>query len=95
MAAENNRPPSLYYRVLGRSLISVLFGNFFENKNNTASLLALILVVTLSWVIIAGQKYEYINVVLNVVFVIIGYYFGAKQGASDSGGDQPDAAEKK
>jgi hypothetical protein len=80
MAESSNVVVSLYTKVLGnRSFIRVLFGNFFENKNNTASILAIILVITLCWVIIAKDKYEYLNGLLNVVFVIIGYYFGAKQ----------------
>ncbi len=77
-----NEPPkkSYYYRILGnRSFIRIIFGTFFENKNNTASVLAIILVVALCWVIITKEKYEFLTPLLNIVFVIIGYYFGAKQ----------------
>lgn len=72
---------SLFSRLLGRSIMSAIFGKFFENKNNTASLLAIILVITLCWVIITKEKYDFLNGILNIVFVIIGYYFGAKQSA--------------
>jgi uncharacterized membrane protein len=71
---------SWYTRILGRSLMSILFGKFFESKNTTASIIAFLLVITLCYVIVFKEKYEYMNGVLNVVFVVIGYYFGAKQG---------------
>jgi len=58
----------------------MLFGTFFEKKANAASLIAILLIATLCYVIVFREKYEYMNGVLNVVFVVIGYYFGAKQG---------------
>ena len=72
---------SCYARIFGRSFMSMVFGKFFESKNNTASIIAIFLVVTLCYVIVFKEKYDYMNGVLNVVFVVIGYYFGAKQGA--------------
>ena len=73
-------PVSWYNRVLGRSLFSVVFGTFFENKNNAAALIGIVLVFTLCYVVVVREKYDYMSAVLNVVFVVIGYYFGAKQG---------------
>jgi hypothetical protein len=72
---------SWFSKLFGRSFMSMIFGRFFENKNNTASLLAIILVITLCWVVITKEKYDFLNGILNIVFVIIGYYFGAKQSA--------------
>ena len=73
------KPRSWFKVVFGSSLIKLIFGRFFENKNNTASILAIILVVTLCFVIVVKEKYDNMTGLLNVVFVIIGYYFGAKQ----------------
>ena len=70
---------SWYARIFGRSLLSILFGKFLESKNASASVIAFLLVATLCYVIVFKEKYEYMNGVLNVVFVVIGYYFGAKQ----------------
>ena len=71
---------SWYSKILGRSFFSILFGNFFENKNNAAGIIGIVLVFTLCYVIVIREKYEYMQGLLNVVFVVIGYYFGAKQG---------------
>ena len=78
---------SWYNRVLGRSLFSVVFGTFFENKNNAAAIIGITLVLTLCYVVMYREKYEYMSAVLNVVFVVIGYYFGAKQGPAGKEGD--------
>lgn len=82
---SNETQKSWYARILGRSFISVIFGNFFEKKNNSASFIAIMLVGTLCFVILMNMNkianFEpVINGVLNVIFVVIGYYFGAKQG---------------
>ena len=71
---------SLYQRVFGsRSILSVLVGHFFSDKNNAATLIALMLVATLCYIVAWKEKYEYANGLLNIVFVVIGYYFGSKR----------------
>ena len=70
---------SWWGRIFGRSVISALVGNFFEKKNNAASIVALILVVTICYVIVVKDKFEYMAMLLNLVFVVVGYYFGTKQ----------------
>lgn len=77
-----NSEKSWYSRILGRSLISIVFGNFFESRNNAAAIIGIVLVLTLCYVIVFREKYEYMNAVLNVVFVVIGYYFGSKHAQS-------------
>ncbi len=64
----------------------MVFGKFFEVKNNTAGIVAISLVLTLCYVVV--KKTESITVldsilegVLNIIFVVVGYYFGAKQTA--------------
>ena len=86
--SENNR--SWYQKILGRSILSIIFGNFFQNKNNAAGLVAIILVGTFCYISVymlhinKGLEPEYVNGILNIIFVVIGYYFGANKG-SDTG----------
>jgi hypothetical protein len=70
---------SWWARIFGRSILSMIFGNFFEKKNNAASIIAIILILTICYVIIVKDKIEYMEFLLNIMFVVIGYYFGAKQ----------------
>jgi hypothetical protein len=77
--AGSNDERSWWSKIFGRSVISMLVGNFFEKKNNAASIIAIFLVITICYVIVVKEKYEYMSFLLNIVFVVIGYYFGAKQ----------------
>lgn len=70
---------SWWGRIFDRSIMSLLFGTFFERKANAASVVAIILVLSICYVIVVKEKFEYMNFLLNIVFVVIGYYFGAKQ----------------
>ena len=70
---------SWWGRIFGRSIMSMLFGTFFEKKANAASIVAIILVLTICYVIAVKEKFEYTSFLLNIIFVVIGYYFGAKQ----------------
>lgn len=81
---------ALYARVLGRSIFSIVFGKFFEIKNNTAGIVATSLVLTLCFVVIykvdaITNLEKILEGVLNIIFVVVGYYFGAKQAAISSG----------
>jgi len=77
MAVPNEK--SWWARTFGRSVISMLVGSFFEKKSNAASIIAIILVLSICYVIVVKEKFEYINFLLNIIFVVIGYYFGSKQ----------------
>jgi uncharacterized membrane protein AbrB (regulator of aidB expression) len=77
--ANTNCEKSWWACIFGRSIISLLLGNFFEKKSNAASIIAIVLVLTICYVIVIKEKFEYMTVLSNVVFVVIGYYFGAKQ----------------
>lgn len=77
--ATSNSEKSWWARTFGRSIISMLFGVFFERKSNAASIIAITLVCSICYVIVIKEKYEYMSFLLNIVFVVIGYYFGAKQ----------------
>jgi glucose uptake protein GlcU len=57
----------------------MLVGDFFADKNNAASVIAILLVATLCYIVAVRQRYEYANGLLNIVFVVIGYYFGSKR----------------
>ena len=63
----------------GRSIASLLLGDYLADKNNAASIIAILLVVTLCYIVAIREKYEYANGLLNIVFVVIGYYFGSKR----------------
>ena len=76
---STNDEKSWWARTFGRSVISMLVGNFFEKKTNAASLIAIFLVLAICYVIVVKEKFEYMSILLNIVFVVIGYYFGAKQ----------------
>lgn len=75
---------SWYNRILGRSFFFIIFGKFFEKKANSAALIALMLVGTLCFALIYNlinsvNISEELRIITNVIFVVIGYYFGAKQ----------------
>ena len=74
-----NSEKSWWQRTFGRSVISMLVGTFFEKKNNAASIIAIVLVLTICYVVTVKEKFEYMSILLNILFVVIGYYFGAKQ----------------
>jgi len=82
--ATTNSEKSWWARMFGRSVFSMVVGNFFEKKNNAASIIAIVLVFTICYVIVVKEKFEYMSFLLNIVFVVIGYYFGAKQESTDN-----------
>ena len=77
--STQNSEKSWWARTFGRSIMSMLLGTFFEKKSNAASIIAILLVLTICYAIVVAEKYEYMSFLLNIVFVVIGYYFGAKQ----------------
>lgn len=81
--------PSWWQRTFGRSLLKAAIGNFFSDKNNAASLIALMLVYSICTIVVRDQKYEYVDGLLNIVFVVIGYYFGAKRDIDPLGDEKP------
>ena len=85
--ATSNSEKSWWARTFGRSVISMLVGTFFEKKANAGSIIAIILVLSICYVIVVKEKFEYINFLLNIIFVVIGYYFGAKQEAVEKADD--------
>ena len=78
--APSKSEKSWWSRTFGRSLLELIVGiQFFERKSNAASLIAILLVLSICYVIVVKEKFEYMSFLLNIVFVVIGYYFGAKQ----------------
>jgi hypothetical protein len=78
---------SWWKKTFGRSILSAFIGHFFADKNNAASIIAIMLVATLCYVVAFREKYEYANGLLNIVFVVIGYYFGSKREINQEGDD--------
>lgn len=85
--ADNNTQKSLWARIFGRSLLRAVIGDFFADKNNAASVIAIMLVATLCYVVAVREKYEFTTGLLNIVFVVIGYYFGSKREAGTGDDD--------
>lgn len=73
----DKQPSAWYVFFQNRSILGLIVGQFFTNKNNTAALIAIALVATLCWLAFNGNE-DIVPVLSNIIFVIIGYYFGAK-----------------
>lgn len=87
--ADGDSQKSMWARIFGRSLLRAVIGDFFADKNNAASVIAIMLVATLCYVVAIQGKYEFTGGLLNIVFVVIGYYFGSKREAGTGDGDTP------
>jgi hypothetical protein len=92
-AIEKKGIKGLYDKLFSKSLFFMIFGNFFIKKNNSAGLLAIILVGTICYVIVYKLCYtkeieKEIGILSNIVFVVIGYYFGAPKGTIKSEDDE-------
>jgi hypothetical protein len=74
---------SWWKRTFGRSILKVIVGDFFEKKRNTVSILAIIIVGTVCYVVVAREKYDFVNYLVNIIFVVVGFYFGSKPGTDD------------
>ena len=75
----------------------MIFGKFFEVKNNAAGIIATVLVLTLCFVaiyVVIGnvEKIEsldqVLNGIMNIIFVVVGYYFGTTQKNISKGDDE-------
>ena len=65
---------SWWSRTFGRSILELIVGiKFFEKKSNAASLIAIFLVLSICYVIVVKEKFEYMNFLINIIFVVIGY----------------------
>jgi len=94
---NDTKQKSWYARTFGRSLFSILFGKFFEIKNNSAGIIATSLVLTLCFVAIyvvinnvekIQSLDQLLDGILNIIFVVVGYYFGTIQKPLSSGEDE-------
>ncbi|MRI32610.1 hypothetical protein EOPP23_06365 [Endozoicomonas sp. OPT23] len=88
----NQKAKSWWARTFGRSIFSLVFGKFFEVKNNSAGIIAITLVCTLCFVVVSKIDLitsldKLMEGVLNVIFVVVGYYFGAKQASTSKESD--------
>jgi hypothetical protein len=60
-----------------------LFGTFFSNASNTSGVLAIILVV--ASIHFYGKNGSIPDPLLNVLMIIVGFYFGGARAGRDSG----------
>ena len=73
---------SIAFRLFGhRSLLSWLFGTFFSNASNTSGLLAIVLVGAV--VFFYAKNGSIPDPLLNVLLVIVGFYFGGARAGRD------------
>lgn len=66
--ADNQR--SLWMRTFGRNL---------ADKNFAATAIGLMVVATLCYIAAFKEKYELIGPLTNIVFSVVGFYFGSKR----------------
>jgi len=63
---------SWWGRTFGRSVLEMIVGiKFFEKKSNAASLIAILLVASICYVIVAKEKYEYMSFLLNIILLLL------------------------
>lgn len=78
------RVRSLWSRATGgRSIYSLIFGNNLADKNVAATIISILLVLTLCYLAITTQEHGIISSLANLVFVVVGYYFGSKRAKAD------------
>ena len=69
---------SWWMRIFGRSLYGLIFGNNLADRNVAATIIGIMLVATLCYLAIKGNT-ELVAPLVNVVFVVVGFYFGSKR----------------
>lgn len=69
---------SWWSRTFGRSVYGIIFGNNLADRNVAATVIGIMLVATLCWLAITG-KANLSGDLVNIVFVVVGFYFGSKR----------------
>ncbi len=81
---DNIPDTSFAFKALGhRSLLSWVFGTFFFNASNTSGILALTLVGAIIYFYARNGSIP--DPLLNVLMIIVGFYFGGARAGRDSG----------
>jgi len=75
--ADQNR--AWWSRFFGRSIYGLIFGNNLADKNVAATIIGIMLVATLCYLAAFKQRYELLPPLANIVFVVVGFYFGSKR----------------
>jgi multisubunit Na+/H+ antiporter MnhF subunit len=73
---------SWWAKIFGRSIYSLIFGNNLADKNVAATIISILLVATLCYLAVTldGQdRSMLIQGLANLVFGVVGYYFGSKR----------------
>ena len=76
---SNGEQESWWTRVFGRSLYGLIFGNNLADRNVAATIIGFMLVATLCYLAAFKGKDDLIAPLVNVVFVVVGFYFGTKR----------------
>jgi multisubunit Na+/H+ antiporter MnhF subunit len=88
-AKTGGKPASWWDRTLGRSLYGLIFGNNLADKNVAATIISIMLVGTLCYLAVtlseSQARQSLINALANLVFGVVGYYFGSRRAKADEG----------
>lgn len=78
----NEKTQSWWSRTFGRSVYGLIFGNNLGDKNVAATIISVSLVATLCYLALTTtgeQQTLLIQALANLVFGVVGYYFGSKR----------------
>jgi len=71
--------------VFGRSIYGLVFGKNLADRNVAATIIGVMLVATLCYLAAFKQRYELLPPLSNIVFVVVGFYFGSRREKSTDG----------
>jgi hypothetical protein len=77
--AASEEQKSWWTKIFGRSLYGLVFGKNLADRNVAATFIGIMLVATLCYLAAFKGHNELITPLVNVVFVVVGFYFGAKR----------------
>jgi len=77
------RQKSWWGRTFGRSIWAALFGENLGDRNVAATIIGVMLAATLCWLAIKGKD-DLAAPLTNLVFAVVGFYFGSKREKSDN-----------
>jgi hypothetical protein len=72
----------------------MIFGDNLADKNVAATIIGVMLVMTLCYMAAFRGRTELLTPLVNIVFVVVGFYFGSKREVANECGDREDAPPK-
>lgn len=87
MNTEVPEVKSWWARTFGRSILGLLVGKNFSDRNVAATIIGVTLTATLCWMAIKGKD-DLAAPLTNLVFAVVGFYFGSKREKGDDSDEQ-------